>query len=102
MSINKHLAAALLAGAAVIVGAGAHAKGPQGAGPGAMPSQSASPASQGIGSNGWTNQPPGWSKADDSKGWDGGAQPPGFDSNTVGQEHGWGDAATTTPGLEKH
>ena len=37
-----------------------------------------------------------------SKGWNGGTSPPGWDNNTVGQEHGWGADATTNPGLAKH
>jgi hypothetical protein len=49
------------------VGASAEAKGPQGVGAGASSSNSASSSSQGIGSNSWP-QPPGWSKAEDSKG----------------------------------
>jgi hypothetical protein len=105
MSLNKHLAGAVIAAAVLVISAGADAKGPQwqGAGSGAMPSHSASSGSQGIGSNTWP-QPPGWSKADDSKGWDSGigSTPPGWDNNSVGQEPGWGADATTTPGLAKH
>ena len=102
MSLNKHLAGAVIAAAVLVIGASAQAKGPQGVGAGASSANSASSSSQGNGSNTWS-QPPGWTKADDSKGWDSATgQPPGWDNNTVGQEHGWGDDATTTPGLAKH
>jgi hypothetical protein len=79
MSFNKHLIRVGVAGAVLAVGASAEAKGPQGVGAGASSSNSASSSSQDIGSNSWT-QPPGWSKAEGSKGWDGGTSPPGFDA----------------------
>jgi hypothetical protein len=101
MSFNKYLAGVIIAGAALIIGAGAEAKGPQGVGAGATPANSASPNSQGIGSNSWT-QPPGWDNAKDTKGWGGGSettiQPPGFDS--AGKATGW-NGDPLPPGLEK-
>ena len=77
MLLNKHLAGAVIAAAVLVIGVGAEAKGPQGVGAsaGASPSNSASSSSQGNSSNTWS-QPPGWSKADDSKGWNGGRHRP--------------------------
>ena len=97
MSLNKYLAGVIVAGAVLVIAGGAEAKGPQGLGAGAAPSNSASPNSQGIGSNTWT-QPPGWSKAEDSKGWDGGTSPPGFDAQ--GKATG-GGGDLLPPGLQK-
>jgi len=100
MSLNKHLAAAVIAAAVLVIGASAQAKGPQGVGSGAMPSHSASPSSQGIGSNTWS-QPPGWDNAKDTKGWDRAGTPPGWDNNTTGQMNGW-DNNTLPPGIQNH
>jgi hypothetical protein len=100
MWIGKHLATGIVLAAALVAGGSAQAKGPQGAGPGAMPSHSAAPSSQGIGSNDWAQQTPGWSKAQDSQGWDGATSPPGWDHNPIGQDHGW-DNTSAPPGLER-
>ena len=99
MSISNHLVARIVIGAALVIGAGAQGKGPQGAGPGALPSHSASPNSQDLGSNDWAQQRPGWSKAEESQGWDA-ATPPGWDHNPIGQDHGW-DSTSGPPGLDK-
>ena len=102
MSLNKHLAGAVIAAAVLVIGTGAEAKGPQGVGAGAASSHSAAPSSQGIGSNTWS-QPPGWTNNNATKqGWNGNYEPPGWDNNAVGQEPGWGADPTVAPGLDKH
>jgi hypothetical protein len=101
MSVTRHLACALITALALFSAAGAHAKGPQGVGDGSgtMPTHSASPNSNGVGSNTWT-QPPGWGNATESKGWGGATTPPGWDNNTTGQANGW-NGGTTPPGFDK-
>ena len=99
MPFTRHLACALIAALALFSTAGAHAKGPQGTGADALPTHSASPNSNGVGSNTWT-QPPGWGNATDSKGWGGASTPPGWDNNTNGQAHGW-NGGTSPPGFDK-
>ena len=100
MSFTKLLAYALITPLALFSAAGAHAKGPQGAGSGTMPTHSAAPNSNGIGSNSST-PPPGWANATDSEGWDGATAPPGWDNNnnTTGQANGWN--GTSPPGFDK-
>jgi hypothetical protein len=98
MSLAKHLTLALIAALALFSTASVHAKGPQGAGSSAMPTHSAAPSSQGIGSNTRT-QPPGWGNATESEGWDGVNSPPGWDNNTNGQANGWN--GTSPPGFDK-
>ena len=99
MTFTRHLACALIAALALFSIVGAHAKGPQGASAGTMPTHSAAPNSNGVGPNTWT-QPPGWGNATDSKGWGGATAPPGWDNNTNGQAHGWNGGATP-PGFDK-
>ena len=100
MSFTKHIACALITALALFPTAVAHAKGPQGAGSGTMPTHSAAPNSNGVGSNTWT-QPPGWSNAGERKGWGDATTPPGWDNNnnTNGQANGW--SGTTPPGFDK-
>ena len=99
MPSTKHLACALFAALALVTSA-AEAKGPQGAGAGAMPTHSAAPNSQGIGSNSWTTQPPGWGNATGNNGWGSATTPPGWDNNTTGQTNGGWNGASP-PGLDK-
>ena len=49
MSLNKHLAGAVIAAAVLVIGTSAEAKGPQGVGAAASSSNSASSSSQGNG-----------------------------------------------------
>jgi hypothetical protein len=93
MSVQKQI---LLAGALLLVATSAQAKGPQGVGAGVITTPPTS-NSHGLGSNTWT-QPPGWSNAQQSKGWqNGGGLPPGFDG--PGSAKGW-DGNSLPPGLQ--
>lgn len=101
MSSAKHLTRALIAALALVPTASAYAKGPQGGGAGAMPTHSAAPNAQGIGSNTW-KEPPGWDNATGSNGWDGSLTPPGWEHNTTGQTNGWNATSPAAPpGFDK-
>jgi len=90
-------------GAALVLVAGtiAHAKGPKGGGHGASSTFTpGAPQAQSTGKSDWSTSPPGWTKAEESKGWDN-STPQGWSQNTLGQEHGWG-GGTASPGIQKH
>lgn len=101
MPFNKIATWAAVVGALVMLGgAAAQAKGPKGGGHGASPTFTrGTPQAQTNGKSGWSTSPPGWSKAEEPKGWDS-SRPRGWGQNTLGQKHGW-DGGTASPGIQK-